>query len=79
MAVIITPTSMETAVSRTLKNKVFPAASLSIPTFELVFGEIWQVIWGGIPTLQITDMASSLRIKITDVLCNYYRWLEVCT
>ena len=38
-----------------------------------VFGEIWSVIF----TLQITDMADSHRIKITDDLHNSYRLLEV--
>lgn len=75
-AVIITP-----ARWKLHSVEDFPAASSSIPRyspFELVFGEIWQVICGGIPPLQITDMASSLRIKIIDVLCDYYRLLGVC-
>ncbi len=42
-----------------------------------MFGEIWSVIVSRIYTLQITDMADSHRIKITDVLCNYYKLPEV--
>ena len=36
-----------------------------------------MVICGGIFTLQITDMADSHGIKITDDLRNYYKLLEV--
>ena len=42
-----------------------------------VVGEIWQEIYGGIFILQITDVADSHGIKITDDLCNYYKLLEI--
>lgn len=35
------------------------------------------VKYGGIVTLQTTDMAHSQRIQITEVLCNYYNSLQV--
>ena len=38
---------------------------------------IMMIIWGGIFTLQITDMTDSHRIKIADDLHNYYKLPEV--
>ena len=42
-----------------------------------IFAKYGTLFWVDFCTLQITDMADLYRIKLTEVLCNYYTLLEV--